>query len=50
MLSAIGKGSFANRLMGSLEVDSHPLRDRCGWVPVQTIDQGLQAATKDFTE
>jgi UDP-glucose 4-epimerase len=50
MLSAIGKGGFANRLMGSLEVDSQPLRDRCGWVPVQTIDQGLQAATKDFTE
>ncbi len=44
MLSAIGKGGFANRLMGSLEVDSQPLRDRCDWVPVQTIDQGLQAA------
>jgi nucleoside-diphosphate-sugar epimerase len=47
MLSTLGKGAVADRLLGSLEVDSQPLRERCGWTPPETVDQGLRAAVAE---
>jgi nucleoside-diphosphate-sugar epimerase len=49
MLSALGKGAMADRLMSSLQVDSTPLRERCGWIPPQTLTQGLHTATAGLT-
>lgn len=43
-LRLLGKGAVADRLLGSLVIDSTPLRLRCGWVPPQTVEQGLAAA------
>jgi len=47
----IGKGDVANRLFGSLQVDSSKARDLLGWKPVVTMDEQLakvaQALTKD---
>ena len=37
----IGKGDVANRLFGSLQVDSCKARDLLGWQPVITMDEQL---------
>jgi nucleoside-diphosphate-sugar epimerase len=37
----IGKGDIANRLFGSLQVDSSKARDLLGWQPVVTMDEQL---------
>jgi nucleoside-diphosphate-sugar epimerase len=37
----IGKGEVANRLFGSLQVDSSKARDLLGWQPVITMDEQL---------
>ena len=37
----IGKGDVANRLFGSLQVDSSKARDLLGWQPVITMDEQL---------
>jgi len=37
----LGKGAVANRLFGSLRVDSLKARDLLGWKPVVTMDQQL---------
>jgi nucleoside-diphosphate-sugar epimerase len=37
----IGKGDVANRLFGSLQVDSSKARDLLGWHPVITMDEQL---------
>ena len=37
----IGKGDVANRLFGSLQVDSTKARDLLGWRPVVTMDEQL---------
>jgi nucleoside-diphosphate-sugar epimerase len=37
----IGKGDVANRLFGSLQVDSSKTRDLLGWQPVITMDEQL---------
>jgi nucleoside-diphosphate-sugar epimerase len=37
----IGKGDMANRLFGSLQVDSSKARDLLGWQPVVTMDEQL---------
>jgi len=37
----IGKGDVANRLFGSLQVDSSKARDLLGWRPVITMDEQL---------
>ncbi|MDT8425904.1 MAG: NAD-dependent epimerase/dehydratase family protein, partial [Methyloprofundus sp.] len=37
----IGKGDVANRLFGSLQVDSSKARDLLGWTPVISMDQQL---------
>ena len=39
--SLIGKGDVANRLFGSLQVDSSKARDLLGWRPVITMDEQL---------
>lgn len=38
----IGKGDVANRLFGSLQVDSSKARDLLGWKPVVTMDEQLK--------
>lgn len=42
----IGKGDIANRLFGSLQVDSSKARDLLGWQPVITMDEQLQKIVK----
>jgi len=38
----LGKGDMANRLFGSLQVDSSKARDLLGWKPVITMDEQLK--------
>ena len=38
----LGKGDIANRLFGSLQVDSSKARDLLGWKPVVTMDEQLK--------
>ena len=38
----IGKGDVANRLFGSLQVDSSKARELLGWQPVITMDEQLK--------
>lgn len=42
----IGKGDVANRLFGSLQVDSSKARDLLGWKPVVTMDEQLEKMAK----
>ncbi len=42
----IGKGDIANRLFGSLQVDSSKARDLLGWKPVVTMDEQLEKIAK----
>jgi len=37
----LGKGDVANRLFGSLQVDSSEARELLGWEPVITMDEQL---------
>jgi nucleoside-diphosphate-sugar epimerase len=43
----LGKGDTANRLLGSLQVDSSKARDLLGWEPVITMDEQLAKMAKD---
>ena len=43
----LGKGDMANRLFGSLQVDSSKARYLLGWEPVITMDEQLAKMTKD---
>lgn len=42
----LGKGAVANRLFGSLQVDSSKARDLLGWQPVVTMDEQLNKMVK----
>lgn len=42
----LGKGDVANRLFGSLQVDSSKARDLLGWKPVVTMDEQLEKMAK----
>ena len=42
----IGKGDVANRLFGSLQVDSSKAHDLLGWKPITTMDEQLQKMVK----
>ena len=42
----LGKGDMANRLFGSLQVDSSKARDLLGWEPLITMDQQLAKMVK----
>ena len=44
----IGKGDMANRLFGSLQVDSSKIRDLLGWQPVVTMDEQLEKISKEI--
>lgn len=39
----VGKSAAADRLCGSLRIDSHRFRDRFGWTPPFSVNQGLAA-------
>ncbi len=43
----LGKGDVANRLFGSLQVDSSKARDLLGWKPVVTMDEQLAKMARD---
>lgn len=43
----LGKGAVANRLFGSLQVDSSKARDLLGWKPVVTMDEQLAKMIKE---
>ena len=43
----LGKGDVANRLFGSLQVDSSKARDLLGWEPVITMDEQLAKMVKE---
>jgi len=43
----LGKRDVADRLFGSLQVDSSKARDLLGWKPVVSMDEGLIASLKD---
>ena len=38
----LGKGDVANRLFGSLQVDSSKARELLGWKPVISMDEQLK--------
>ena len=42
----LGKRALANRLFGSLQVDSSKARDLLGWKPVVTMDEQLEKMAK----
>jgi nucleoside-diphosphate-sugar epimerase len=44
----LGKADVANRLFGSLQVDSSKARDLLGWKPVTTMDEQLQKTAESF--
>ncbi len=44
----VGKEDVANRLFGSLQVDSSKARDLLNWKPVITMDEQLQKAVAVF--
>jgi len=46
----IGKGDVANRLFGSLQVDSSKARDLLGWKPVITMDEQLKKTADAFLD
>jgi nucleoside-diphosphate-sugar epimerase len=43
-----GKSDVVSRLLGSLAVDSHKIRQNLNWKPPYTVDQGLQATADWF--
>jgi len=44
----LGKADIADRLLGSLQVDSNKIRQILDWTPPYTVDQGLQATADWF--
>jgi UDP-glucose 4-epimerase len=44
----LGKRAAVERLTGSLHVDSSAIRSRLGWVPPNTLQQGLAATVADW--
>jgi len=44
----VGMGDMANRLFGSLQVDSSKARELLGWKPVITMDEQLKKTAKEF--
>jgi len=48
MANVIGKGDVANRLFGSLQVDSAKARNLLGWKPVVTMDEQLKKTAEAY--
>ena len=44
----LGKGDVAQRLFGSLQVDSSKTRDLLGWTPVVSVDEALRKTATAF--
>lgn len=44
----LGKWHMAQRLCGSLQVDSSKARQLLGWIPPQTLDEGLRKAVEGY--
>jgi nucleoside-diphosphate-sugar epimerase len=44
----IGKGDVANRLFGSLQIDSSKARELLGWKPAFTMDEQLQKTAEAY--
>ena len=44
----LGKGAVANRLFGSLQVDSSKARDLLGWKPVVNMDEQLKKTVQAY--
>lgn len=42
----VGRQAMAQRLLGSLQVDSQPIRERLGWRPPLSVDQALASAVR----
>lgn len=47
-LTLIGKRGVADRLLGSLQVDSSKARSLLGWQPPLSVDAGLRLAADDY--
>ena len=45
----LGKSAVADRLLGTLAIDSSKARERLGWRPVVTMDEQLQKMAHDAT-
>jgi len=50
MAKLLGKGDVANRLFGSLQVDSSKARDLLGWKPLTTMDEQLKKTADLFKD
>lgn len=48
MAKLLGKGDVANRLFGSLQVDSSKAFDLLGWKPVTTMDEQLKKTAQSY--
>ncbi len=48
--SALGRGEQARRLLDSLQIDTGLIRDRLGWAPPYSLDDGLRATAVWFRE
>jgi len=48
--SALGRGAEVSRLIGSLQVDASLLRDRLGWRPPVSVDEGLARMVRTASE
>lgn len=46
----LGKGAVANRLFGSLQVDSSKANDLLGWKPIITMDEQLKKTVDAYLE
>ena len=44
----IGKGEIANKLFGSLQVDSSKARDLLNWKPVITMDEQFKKTVAEY--
>ena len=44
----LGKGGVADRLFGSLQVDSSKARELLGWKPVITMDKQLKKTAEAY--
>ena len=42
IFNALGRRDFSQRLLGSLQVDISKAKDLLGWVPPNTLDEGLR--------
>ncbi|PCI41341.1 MAG: UDP-glucose 4-epimerase [Proteobacteria bacterium] len=48
VVKLLGKGDVANRLFGSLQVDSSKARELLGWKPVVTMDEQLKKTVSAY--